>query len=409
MRKGGSALGGALDDAVPPGGIAVGLGDLVIPVDDKGVDAQLGGSDFLERIGGQLGVCLIVQVRPCKGGAFLYRVEVGGKLGDRITGAFTLGIQGGQVPGGGDDALAGVLVLPVPLEGLQGGRIALQIHIYLDHAFFIAGDIEDNGICRFPVCSHGAETVVGVFQLQLHRDAVRIAVTVHRGMGGQGIGGNFVAAGVVYIDVFHIGTGDKGNRLAVILAGIRLKGAIRTAFHRIEFQQFAEGGGSGILLQGVNDIGTAILIVRLLGRAIDDPHGGDFHIGNQRPCAAGGRAGCGGEGGRAHLVGFELIILDGDDGGITGLPVGEVNARDGRERLGGAVLKRDFACFQLDPLGVVGLAGGGSGHSIAGAVFVVVPAAENEAILDGGGQSARLKLGVRRKGAAVGNGSYRAS
>ena len=119
LVKGRFALGISHDDAVSPGGVTVGLGVLAIPIDDKGVDAQLGGSDGLECIGGQLGVCLIVQVRSAKGGALLYCVEVGGEGCDGMVSVCALGIQGGQVPGGGDDALAGVLILAVSFKGLQ--------------------------------------------------------------------------------------------------------------------------------------------------------------------------------------------------------------------------------------------------------------------------------------------------
>lgn len=95
-----------------PGGVTVGLGVLAIPIDDKGVDAQLGGSDGLECIGGQMGVCLIVQVRSAKGGALLYCVEVGGEGCDGMVSACALGVQGGQVTGGRNDALAGCTRTP---------------------------------------------------------------------------------------------------------------------------------------------------------------------------------------------------------------------------------------------------------------------------------------------------------
>ena len=187
LVKGRFALGISHDDAVSPGGVTVGLGVLAIPIDDKGVDAQLGGSDGLECIGGQLGVCLIVQVRSAKGGALLYCVEVGGEGCDGMVSVCALGVQGGQVTGGRSDALAGVLVHPVSLKGLQRLVISLQIEVYLIHAFLIAGNIEDDGISRFPVRTHGAEAVVGVFQLQFHPDAVGIAVRIGGGVGGQGV------------------------------------------------------------------------------------------------------------------------------------------------------------------------------------------------------------------------------
>ncbi len=411
LVKGRFALGISHDDAVSPGGVTVGLGVLAIPIDDKGVDAQLGGSDGLECIGGQMGVCLIVQVRSAKGGALLYCVEVGGEGCDGMVSACALGVQGGQVTGGGDDALAGVLVHPVSLKGLQRLVISLQIEVYLIHAFLIAGNIEDDGVTRLPIRAHGAETVVGVFQLQLHPDAVGVALRIRGGVSRQGSGFDDIAAGtaaLVLVLVINIAViAHAGLEVDLVLSDISLVGSVLTAlFHRIEAQQVTELGRGAVLIQRVGDVRTAdaAVILRCVCLAVDDPHGGDFHIDGQRPCDASLRSGGGGDGGFTHLVCLELIVLNRDNGAVTGLPVGEGDALDGRERLGGAVLHGNSIGFQLDPLGVVGLSYCGVGHSGTGTTLVFVPAIKDAALFDGSCQFARLKLGVRRKGAAIGNG-----
>ena len=322
--------------------------------------------------------------------------------------ACALGVQGGQVTGGGDDALAGVLVHPVSLKGLQRLVISLQIEVYLIHAFLIAGNIEDDGVTRLPIRAHGAETVVGVFQLQLHPDAVGIAVRIGGGVGGQGVSLYNISAYIVLINIVNIAVITyAGLEVDLVLSDISLIGPVLTAlFHRIEAQQVTELGRGAILIQRVGDVRTAdaVVILRCGCLAVDDPHGGDFHIDGQRPCAASLRSGCGGDGGFTHLVCLELIVLNRDNGAVTGLPVGEGDALDGRERLGGAVLHGNSIGFQLDPLGVVGLSCCGGGHSGTGTTLVFVPAIKDAALFDGSCQFARLKLGVRRKGAAIGNG-----
>ena len=168
LVKGRFALGISHDDAVSPGGVTVGLGVLAIPIDDKGVDAQLGGSDGLECIGGQMGVCLIVQVRSAKGGALLYCVEVGGEGCDGMVSACALVYRVVR--------LRAVGTMPWPCTRTPGlpQRSPEACHlppdrVYLIHAFLIAGNIEDDGVTRLPIRAHGAETVVGVFSFSSTR------------------------------------------------------------------------------------------------------------------------------------------------------------------------------------------------------------------------------------------------
>ena len=235
-----------------------------------------------------------------------------------------------------------------------------------------------------------------------------IAVRIGGGVGGQGVSLYNISAYIVLINIVDIAVITyAGLEVDLVLSDISLVGSVLTAlFHRIEAQQVTELGRGAVLIQRVGDVRTAdaAVILRCVCLAVDDPHGGDFHIDGQRPCAASLRSGCGGDGGFTHLVCLELIVLNRDNGAVTGLPVGEGDALDGRERLGGAVLHGNSIGFQLDPLGVVGLSYCGVGHSGTGTTLVFVPAIKDAALFDGSCQLARLKLGVRRKGAAIGNG-----
>ena len=125
--------------------------------------------------------------------------------------------------------------------------------------------IEDDGISRFPVRTHGAEAVVGVFQLQSHPDAVGIAVRIGGGVGGQGVSLYNISAYIVLINIVNIAVITyAGLEVDLVLSEIRLVGSVLTAlFHRIEAQQVTELGRGAILIQRVGDVRTADAVVIL--------------------------------------------------------------------------------------------------------------------------------------------------
>lgn len=91
---------------------------------------------------------------------------------------------------------------------------------------------------------------------------------------------------------------------------------------------------------------TAVGVLAVI-RAKGDGQGGDFHIDGQGARATGFCGGIGGEGGLTYLVGLKLIILNGDDGGISGLPVGEGDALNGGKLLEAEPYSWCLICFQL--------------------------------------------------------------